>query len=78
VDDIEQRIFTTRAAKVKLGPSRTATDDQRAFLIQLSQSFQTICQAAVRGDYDNEFFQDDPYAEKRLCAALCKGLKCML
>ncbi|KFX88815.1 hypothetical protein O988_08880 [Pseudogymnoascus sp. VKM F-3808] len=68
VDDIEQRILTARAAKDKLGPNRTTIDDQRAFLIQLSQTFQTICQAAVRGDYDNEFFQTDDLSEKRLCA----------
>lgn len=81
VDDIEQRIVTTRAAKDKLGPNRTSIDDQRAFLIQLSQTFQTICQAAVRGDYDNDFFrcdelskksvlQRDELSKKRLCANL--------
>ena len=81
VDDIEQRICTTRAAKDKLGPSRSSIDDQRAFLIQLSQTFQTICQAAVRGDYDNDFFrsdelppgqvfQSDELSVKRLCANL--------
>ncbi|OBT89992.1 hypothetical protein VE02_01614 [Pseudogymnoascus sp. 03VT05] len=70
VDDIEQRIITARAAKDKLGPNRTSIDDQRAFLIQLSQTFQTICQAAVRGDYDNHFFQNDELSEKRLCANL--------
>lgn len=79
VDDIEERILTTRTAKDKLGPSRTSIDDQRAFLIQLSQTFQTICQAAIRGDYDNDFFQKydndflqqyDSLSEKRLYANL--------
>lgn len=81
VDDLEQRILTARASKDKLGPSRTSIDDQRSFLIQLSQTFQTICQAAVRGDYDNDFFhgdelrekrlfQGDELSEKRLCAIL--------
>ncbi|KFY24130.1 hypothetical protein V493_05413 [Pseudogymnoascus sp. VKM F-4281 (FW-2241)] len=73
VDDIEQRILTARAAKDKLGPNRTSINDQRAFLIQLSQTFQTICQAAVRGDYDNDFFQSDELSEKRLCANLMNG-----
>ncbi|KFZ04293.1 hypothetical protein V502_10260 [Pseudogymnoascus sp. VKM F-4520 (FW-2644)] len=70
VDDIEQRILTTRATKDKLGPNRTGINDQHAFLIQLSQTFQTICQAAVRGDYDSDFFQSDELSEKRLCANL--------
>ncbi|KFY42057.1 hypothetical protein V494_02635 [Pseudogymnoascus sp. VKM F-4513 (FW-928)] len=81
VDDIEQRIINTKAARDRLGPSRTSTDDQRAFLIQLSQTFQTICQAAIRGDYDNDFFRSDELlekghferyepSEKRLCANL--------
>ncbi|ELR02234.1 hypothetical protein GMDG_05307 [Pseudogymnoascus destructans 20631-21] len=66
VDDIEQRILTARP-----GPNRTGINDQRAFLIQLSQTFQTICQAAaIRSDYDNDFFQSDESSEKRLCANL--------
>ncbi|KFY08176.1 hypothetical protein V492_06463 [Pseudogymnoascus sp. VKM F-4246] len=81
VNDIEQRIIVARAAKDRLGPSRTSTDEQRAFLIQLSQTFQTICQAAIRGDYDNDFFRGDDLlerslfkgdetSERRLCANL--------
>lgn len=70
VEDIEQRISTTRSARDKLGPSRAKLDEQRAFLIRLSQSFQTICQAAVRGDYDHDFFRSDENAERRLCADL--------
>jgi GTPase SAR1 family protein len=70
VEDIEQRISTSRVARDKLGPNRATIDEQRPFLIQLSQSFQTICQAAARGDYDHEFFQSDQNTERRLCANL--------
>lgn len=70
VEEIEQRISTTRSERDKLGPSRAKLDEQQAFLIRLSQSFQTICQAAVRGDYDHDFFRSDQNAERRLCADL--------
>jgi hypothetical protein len=70
IEDIEHRICTSEAARDKLGPSRVHIDEQREFLIQLSQSFQMICHAAVRGDYDHPFFQCDENTERRLCADL--------
>ena len=68
VEDIQIQITAARIARDKLGPSRSKTEQQREFLISLSQTFQTICRDAVKGDYDHEFFQDDVNPERRLCA----------
>jgi hypothetical protein len=68
VEDIQIQITAARIARDKLGPSRSKPEQQREFLISLSQTFQTICRDAVKGDYDHEFFQDDVNPERRLCA----------
>lgn len=68
VDDIQIQISAARLDRDKLGPSRSKPEQQREFLISLSQMFQTICRDAVRGDYDHEFFQVDVDPERRLCA----------
>ncbi len=68
IDDIQVQITAARIARDKLGPSRSKPEQQREFLISLSQTFQTICRDAVKGDYDHEFFQGDANPERRLCA----------
>ncbi|KAH8679503.1 P-loop containing nucleoside triphosphate hydrolase protein [Tricladium varicosporioides] len=68
VEDIQIQITAARIARDKLGPSRSKPEQQREFLISLSQTFQTICRDAVKGDYDHEFFQSDANPERRLCA----------
>ena len=68
VEDVQMQITAARIARDKLGPSRSKPDQQREFLISLSQTFQTISRDAVKGDYDHEFFQDDASPERRLCA----------
>ncbi|KAE9380155.1 hypothetical protein N431DRAFT_498044 [Stipitochalara longipes BDJ] len=68
VDDIQIQISAARIARDKLGPSRSKPEQQREFLISLSQTFQTICRDAVRGDYDHDFFQTDVDPGRRLCA----------
>ncbi|KAL2062905.1 hypothetical protein VTL71DRAFT_5977 [Oculimacula yallundae] len=68
VEDIQIQITATRLARDKLGPSRSKPEEQREFLISLSQTFQSICRDAIKGDYDHVFFQDDSNPERRLCA----------
>ena len=70
VKDIQTHISAAKTARDKLGPSRKELEQQRSFLISLSQSFHTICRDAVRGDYDHEFFQSDSNPERRLCATV--------
>jgi hypothetical protein len=70
VEDIQMQITAARIARDKLGPSRGKPEQQREFLISLSQTFQTICRDAVKGDYDHDFFQGDANPERRLCATV--------
>jgi GTPase SAR1 family protein len=68
LEDIESRIRATKAARDKLGPSRSTTLQQRNYLIKLSQSYYAICLGAIGGSYEHEFFKGDLDKSKRLCA----------
>lgn len=68
VEDIENQISSAKILEKRLGPSRTEVQEQRLFLVSLSESFHAICRDAVRGDYDHDFFRNDSNPERRLCA----------
>lgn len=68
VEDILAQISTTKAVQAKLGPSRAKPDEQQAFLLTLSETFHRICGDAVRGHYEDGFFQVDTDPERRLWA----------
>jgi GTPase SAR1 family protein len=70
LEDIENRIRATKAARDRLGPSRSTTLQQRNYLIKISQSFYAICLGAIGGYYEHEFFKGDSNKSKRLCANL--------
>ncbi len=70
LEDIESRIRATKAARDRLGPSRSGKLQQQHYLIELSESFHTICRDAIGGHYNHEFFKEDPDKSKRLCANL--------
>ncbi len=58
VADIEGKISSCRSTISKLGPSRATAEQQRLFLLQISQDFQAISKAAADGSYGHEFFGD--------------------
>ena len=72
VEDIRSGIATTRDGLDKLGPSRVTPEEQRAFLIRISQEFQILSKDAVNGQYSNTFFKDVP-AKRRLCAVIASS-----
>jgi GTP-binding protein EngB required for normal cell division len=56
-----------------LGASRTTAQEQRRYLLQVSQSFSTLVRAAIDGQYSDPFFGDASTTEgyqKRLRAVL--------
>lgn len=71
--DVQSNIQECRKKLLKLGDSRDTPENQRQFLLKLSQSFQTICKAAIDGNYEHNFFgdpsADDEYS-KRLRAVV--------
>ncbi|CZR52698.1 uncharacterized protein PAC_02575 [Phialocephala subalpina] len=69
VEEIRSKVLSTKEVLGKLGPSREKVEQQREFLISLSQTFQTICHDAVRGNYEHEFFRGTQ-PERRLCAEI--------
>lgn len=57
VDDVRQKLAQCQAEMDKLGTSRSTVDEQRGYLLTASQSFQTVCRAALDGAYDGTFFR---------------------
>lgn len=68
--DIEFGISSCELALEKLGPARMTLDDQRRFLIDLSDDFQKLCDAAIKGDFEHAFFTDRSKFDRRLSAMI--------
>ena len=56
IKDIEGKIDDCRGIIARLGPNRGSYDQQRLFLLQISQDFQAISKAALNGSYGHCFF----------------------
>ena len=63
VTELEATVDEVQESLVKMGDSRTTVDDQRLFLLHISQSFQSLVKAAVDGTYGHIFFGDTRTAE---------------
>ena len=73
VEDIQHGVEDCQNKLMKLGGRRTTLDEQRLFLLRVSQSFQALCRAAVDGTYGDSYFGDPRYMEdcsKRLRAVV--------
>lgn len=67
--DIQSSIEDCKTKLVKLGDGRSTAEEQRQFLLKLSQSFQALCRAAIDGNYDDKFF-GDPSSDEEYCKRL--------
>ncbi|KKZ60044.1 hypothetical protein EMCG_05226 [[Emmonsia] crescens] len=56
--DIQANIDESELELLELGDNRATIDEQRQFLLKLSQSFERLCKSAVGGDYGSSFFGD--------------------
>ena len=56
VEDIRASLQDCQSKLSKLGVRRETIDEQRMFLLDISQSFQSLTEAAVDGTYSNPFF----------------------
>jgi len=73
IEDIEGKINDCRGTLARLGPNRDGFDQQRLFLLQISQEFQAISKAALDGSYGHSFFGESRSADghtKRLRAVV--------
>ncbi|KAH6603511.1 dynamin family [Trichoderma cornu-damae] len=73
MDDITCEIDLCETALRRYGLPRTSPQEQRIYLIQISQSFQALVQAAIDGTYTDPFFSDSKSAsgyEKRIRAVI--------
>ena len=73
IEDIEGKTNDCRGTLAGLGPNRASFDQQRLFLLQISQEFQAISKAALDGSYGHSFFGEPRSADgytKRLRAVV--------
>ena len=73
VRDIEEKLSHCESELEKLGTALPTVQDQRIFLLKLSQDFQVLCHSAIEGSYHLDFFGEglsDTAAEKRLRACV--------
>jgi hypothetical protein len=73
MEDMQSNIEECEKKLLKLGDSHDTPEKQRQFLLRLSESFQTLCRAAIDGSYDHRFFGDpssDGEYSKRLRAVV--------
>ena len=73
IEDIQCGVNAARDGLEKLGPSRVTAEEQRAFLIRVSQEYQILCKDAINGQYSNNFFKDHLPAKRRLCAVIANS-----
>jgi GTPase SAR1 family protein len=69
IEDIRQNLRECKTKLQKLGDDRDTPEKQLQFLLKVSQFFQTLCKAAVDGNYDHPFF-DDPTLDDEDCKRL--------
>jgi GTPase SAR1 family protein len=58
IKDVQQEIEKAQTKLFTLGESRSTPDEQRLFLLNLSQAFFQLCKASCDGVYDDQFFGD--------------------
>lgn len=58
IEDLEGKLSQRRSTLAKFGPSRGSSDQQRLFLLQVSQEYQAISKAALDGSYEHGFFDE--------------------
>ena len=73
IEDIRSGISATQSGLDKLGPSRVTPDEQRAFLIRVSQEYQILCKDAINGQCSDPFFKEHLPAKRRLCAVIANS-----
>ena len=73
IDEIEIKSKACRGRLDKLGEPRATLDEQRLYLLHISQSFHSLIKASVDGTYNDPFFEDaksEPGYQKRLRAVV--------
>jgi len=73
IDEIEIKSKARRSQLDKLGEPRATLDEQRLYLLHISQSFQSLIKASVDGTYNDPFFEDaqsEPGYQKRIRAVV--------
>lgn len=58
IEEINAKVSSCRLQLQRLGDPRATVDEQRSYLLHISQEFQSLVKAAVDGTYNEPFFDD--------------------
>ncbi|EGE80242.2 dynamin GTPase, variant [Blastomyces dermatitidis ATCC 18188] len=58
IEEINAQIDTAHRELEKLGEPRASLQEQKSYLLQISQSYQSLVKAAVDGTYNEPFFEE--------------------
>ena len=73
IDEIKIKFKACCSRLDKLGEPQATLDEQRLYLLHISQSFQSLVKASVDGTYNDPFFEDaqsEPGYQKRIRAVV--------
>ena len=70
IEDIKSDISSCCWGLKKLESARIILDDQKNFLVDLSDDFQKICETAIKDDYEHDFFADRSLFDRRFSAMI--------
>lgn len=70
IEDIELGILNCHQKLKKLRSARTTFDEQKDFFVDLNDDFQKLCEIAIKGDYEHDFFANRSLLERRLSAMI--------
>jgi hypothetical protein len=70
IEDIEAGISSCKRGLEKLGPARVTHEEQMDYLMNLSDDFKSLCDAAIEGHYEQSFFADQSLFDRRLSAMI--------
>lgn len=58
IDEIQEKEDNCTKQLIRLGQPRTTLDEQKSYLLSISQSFQALVKAAIDGTYNESFFDN--------------------
>jgi GTPase SAR1 family protein len=58
IEEIDGKFTACQGQLLKLGKPRASLEEQRLYMFDVSQAFQSLVKAAVDGTYNNQFFVD--------------------
>lgn len=63
ISEIDESIEETRTGLIRMGRSRSTDMEKRLFMMELAQSYSSLCHAACEALYDDQFFAERAFLD---------------